>query len=335
MVNMQQQYFNKLSEATRLILQCGNNFFEMKRAADQMYEVYTAISEVNAGNSKDGEIMLASGKAISPGAAAHCLLEFRRTAVFLRGICKAIQSITDKAQDRPVSILYAGCGPYATLVTPLFTLFTPDQLQVDFLDINDTSLSSAEKIVTSLGVEQYVRSYHLEDAATCDLPQGCDCDIVISETMQSCLANEPQIAIMQNLIPQMREDAIFIPEEISIDAYLTDPKQEMDKFFYSEKPKPPVERISLGNVLRFNKECLKGDEFNGEVTIPEDISTCVDLKLFTTVKVFAEELLNDNDSSITMPKKYYEFKKRYAHRVLFWYDQTIVPKIECKVVEFT
>ena len=300
-----------------------------------MYEVYTAISEVNAGNSKDEEIMLASGKAISPGAAAHCLLEFRRTAVFLRGIYKAIQSITWRKQNRPVSIFYAGCGPYATLVTPLFTLFTPDQLQTSFLDINQTSLSSAQKIVTSLGMEKYVRTYHLEDGATCELPPGCDWDIVISETMQACLDNEPQIAIMQNLIPQMREDAVFIPEEISIDGYLTDPKQEMDKYLYSDQPKTPVDRIFLGNILKFNKECLKSNNFNGEVTIPDNISTCIDLKLFTTVKVFADELLSENDSSITMPKKYYEFKERYAHRIRFWYDQTTVPKIECNVTEFT
>ena len=140
---------------------------------------------------------------------------------------------------------------------------------------------------------------------------------------------------MQNLIPQMRDDTIIIPEEISIDAYLTDPKQEMDKFFYSEKPKPPVERISLGNILRINKERLEVEEFNSEVTVPEDISTCVELKLFTTVRVFAEDILYENDSSITMPKKYYEFKKKYARRIKFWYDQTTVPKIDCKVVEYT
>lgn len=329
-----QELFKLLLEAAQAVLHCENDFFVMKKATDRMYELYTSVSEVNAGNLNDGEIMLASGKAISPGAAAHCLLELRRTAVFLRGIFKAIQVCRHKNSDRPVSVFYAGCGPYGALITPLLTIFPPEELQADFLDINQISLTSAKEVIVSLGLEESVRSYILDDAATYTLPKECDYDIIISETMQSCLKNEPQVAIMQNLIPQMRTDAIFIPEMISLDAFMIDPRQEMDKFFYSDTPKPPPERIPLGNILKVDKYSLATEEMSAEVTIPETLSTCVDLQLFTTVKVFGDEYLHENDSSITMPKKFYGFQDRYAKKVRFWYDNSNnIPQIDCAVVE--
>lgn len=328
-----QDLFSLLLEATQDVLYCENDFFVMKQATDRMYELYTSISRVNASNSNDEEIILPSGKAISPGAAAHCLLELRRTAVFLRGIFKAIQFCRDKNPDRPVSIFYAGCGPYGTLVTPLLTIFAPEELQADFLEINQTSLHSAKEVIQSLGLEKSVNSFILGDAATHSLPKQSNYDIIISETMQSCLDNEPQVAIMQNLVPQMRADAIFIPEAISLDAFMTDPRQEMEKFFYSETPKPPPERIPLGNILKVNKYSLATEEMSTEVKIPKKLSTCIDLHLFTTVTVFADEQLKENDTSITRPKKFYEFQVRYANRIRFWYDNSTIPKIDCTVIE--
>lgn len=336
MANKQiQARFNKLSELTRAILHCADDFFVMKQCTDGMYELFTSVSEITADNQNDAEILLESGKAISPAAAAHCLLELLRTAVFLRGIRKAILKCRDKNPDRPVSVFYAGCGPYGTLMTPLLTIFPPEELQADFLDINNTSLTSAKGVIASLGLDRSVRSFILDDAATCALPEQNDYDIVISETMQSCLENEPQVAIMQNLIPQMRNDAIFIPEAISLDAYMTDPRQEMEKFFYSETPKPPPERIPLGNIFTVSKESLATGNMSREVKIPEAISTCIELKLFTTVTVFGDEALKEHDSSITQPKKFYEFRERYAERVRFWYDKSNLPKIDCEVVEQT
>ena len=57
------------------------------------------------------------------------------------------------------------------------------------------------------------------------------------------------------------------------------------------------------------------------------------LKLFTTVTVFKDEVLTDNDSSITLPKLYYNFREQTAQEVEFWYVQGEKPRIESCVVE--
>jgi len=203
--------------ATETLISCGNDFQKMKQSVDSLYELFKSITGIDFTKWSDADIHLPSGKAISAEGAAHCLLEFKRTAIFLRGIKQAIDSKVD-SNKRQVKILYAGCGPYATLITPLLPYYSADRINVTLLDVNSVSLNSAEKLINEFGLGDYIDQFVLDDAATYKVDRLYD--IVISETMQAGLKNEPQVAITQNLIPQCNADAIFIPEQITIDAYL-------------------------------------------------------------------------------------------------------------------
>jgi len=318
----------RLATAARTFLHCGNDLVAMRQAAELMYGVFRTLSGGALDDCTTGTIRRPAGKAIAPGAAAHCLLEFRRTAVFVRGMLKAINAVRKKKRHATVRILYAGCGPYATLVTPLLTHFAPADLQVDLLDIHQKSLHSVRKIIVALGFEGFVGNYLLADAATYRIPEGINYDILLTETVQACLERETQVAIVQNLVPQLPVEAILVPEEIIIDARLTDPQQESAQFFYSEQPRLPPQRILLGEVMRLSRACPDPDGLVGQVAIPAEISPCLVLKLFTTVRVFADEVLREHDSSITLPKKYHDFHQRPVRQILFWYDRTASPKLQ-------
>lgn len=316
------------------LISCADNFILMKQSIDELYRVFSSITGVTVDNlNQDKDIMLPSGKAISTAAAAHCLLEMKRTAVFLRGINKAISIKLSEAKNKPIRILYAGTGPYGTLVIPLLTLYKPGELKVDLIDINPGSLSALYKIIETLGLSSYIGEVHCTNAATFAVTRLYD--IAISETMLACLKNEPQVAIMQNLIPQLPEECIFIPEEISIDACLTNPKMEMERLFYYETEQPPFERQSLGNVFVVSKQKLNSILSPKRILIPGETIAFPVLKLFTTVRVYGNEVLIDNDSSITLPKKFYDFRKQSAREVEFWYVQGERPGIESSIVQHT
>jgi predicted RNA methylase len=320
-----------VKNSTLTILNCTDDFAAMKQSVDTLYEIFSCITGISPAQiDVDKDIMLPSGKAISPSAAAHCLLEMKRTAVFLRGIHKAIlQKISNNA-GKPICILYAGTGPYGTLIVPLLPLFTSKEIQVDLLDINPTSLDALKKLIDELQLNDYIGSACCEDATTFTLSRNYD--IAISETMLACLKNEPQVAVMQNIIPQLQPEAIFIPEEIGINAALTNPKMEQDRLLYYEDEPPPFRRIGLGNVFTVNKQNLDTDRMQKTIEIPDEKDFPV-LKLFTTVKVFGEELLSENDSSITLPVSFYDLRKQPALHIAFWYVQGEKPCIESKIPE--
>jgi len=319
-----------LNQNTQLLLDCGDNAGLMKLAVDKIYKIYSHITgvKIDAIN-QDKDILLPSGKAISTAAAAHCLLEMKRTAIFLRGINKAIIQRLKQAAGKPIRILYAGTGPYGTLLIPLLPLYNSTELKIDMLDINRNSLIALHDLIGTLGLGKYIGDFYCTDATTFTVTKHYD--IVISETMLACLKSEPQVAIMQHLIPQLEYDCIFIPEEISIDASLTNPKMETDRLMYFENEQPPFERVSLGNIFTVNKYRLDSSLYRKTLTITESKDAFPILKLFTTVTVFGDEKLSDNDSSITLPKQYCDFRRQEAQQVEFWYVQGEKPAIECSL----
>ena len=299
----------------------------MKQSVDKLYDIFKTITGIDINDLNHGEIILPSGKAISPSAAAHCLLEMKRTAIFLRGIKKAIDNKI-KIEKRKINILYAGCGPYATLITPLFTIYNLDEIEITLLDINDASLNAAKKLINTLGLGDFINDYILADASVYKVCK--DYDIVISETMQSCLQNEPQVAIMKNLIPQISEKAVFIPEQINIDCYLRNPGKWNEK----EGMHTGAKSMFLESLFLINKSELDINKSRKSINIPNNLNGFVELMLHTTIVVFGDEILKVNDCSLNLPMKFYEFRNRYAKSIEFSYLLTPKPRIDCKVVDF-
>ena len=204
-------------EITHTILFEKENYGKLYEVLHKLHDYYAYVTGIAADHTVDNNIFLPTGKAIAPAQAATCLLDIQRTAVFTRGIYKAIHQLKPSV-DGPINILYAGCGPYATLLTPLTTQFGPHEVQFYMLDINPESLDATKALYQQLQAENYIAGYICDDAATfkIDFPAH----LIVSECMQKALAKEPQVAVMQNLIPQLPEHGIFIPQEISVTALL-------------------------------------------------------------------------------------------------------------------
>ncbi|RPH32611.1 MAG: class I SAM-dependent methyltransferase [Bacteroidales bacterium] len=299
----------------------------MKQSADCLYEVFSSITGIDMNNLGVGDIHLPSGKAISPSGAAHCLLEMKRTAIFLRGIKQAIDSTVSNGNTL-VRILYAGCGPYATLITPLLHYYSADKIRVTFLDINSESLIAAEKLLKELELGEYAEGFVLADAAVYKVDQPYD--IVISETMQAGLKKEPQVAIMQNLIPQCKPDTIFIPEQITIDVYL----RKRGIWDGDQLLEEGGEINHLCKLFSVNKISLDCSKYRKVVTLPQTFNKPYDLLLYTTIKVFGNEVLGLNDCSLNMPIRYVELRDNCPKSIEFWYNQSNKPKIESKNLDY-
>ncbi|WDF53943.1 hypothetical protein [Mucilaginibacter sp. KACC 22063] len=281
-----------ISSATQTLL-FDDNYLHITDALKQLHSVFAKSTGVKAGDINDDDIMLPTGKAISTIKAAHCLMEIERTRRFLKGIFKAITQLLEQKKDVPVTILYAGCGPYATLLTPLTSMFTSEQVKFIFLDINPFSLEAAKQLYNDLQLQDYVIDFVCTDATTYQVQENID--LFLSETMLNGLRREPQLAIMDNIIPQLDPDAIVIPAEITINAVLTRWEEERNGFF-NENYVPA--RIHAGTVYKTSREF----ELPKPVTINVPASkTHNHLNLFTEIRVFDNEMLHPYSTSLTIP----------------------------------
>jgi hypothetical protein len=290
-----------------------------------MHALFSRICELEASlpSSEDShETLLTTGKAISPLDAGRCVLDFARTAKFLRGVRVAIDEAQSRFPGETTHVLYAGCGPFAPLVLPLATVLKTGQAQFTLLDIHRRSLRHVRRIVEALGLSSFVRRYVQCDATVYDHGHESPMHVLVIETMQKALAKEPQVAIAMNLVPQMSEKGILIPERITLTAALADVNAEiLGRPTEGEAPEvldgseARRQRVILGVPFELSAESARvfgrlsfRDASSGTVCLPARTvqtrppsSDTQHLAVLTTITVLDPIVIGDYESGLTYP----------------------------------
>lgn len=305
-----------LKRITDALLEPADDFISIHKATEDLYQLFLQVTAIDWKKPEHSEaLLLPDGKAIGPAWAAFCIKDIYRTKRFLRGIYLAIRDMQEKNPGKPVRVLYAGTGPFATLAIPLTTVFKPEEVQFTLLEINPESIRILQQVIEVFEAGAFVRNL-LECDATC---YQADPDylfqIMVVEVMQNALQHEPQLAITLNLAPQLAETGIFIPERITVEAGLLDPKKDMERMLNLDGFDPDYYRI-LQTLIELDKysaaqlaALLKTAHQPGElpeisVDIPFDMPLSFkQLSLFTTIQVYQTEQLVLGQSALNNPQK--------------------------------
>ncbi|MBL0145741.1 MAG: hypothetical protein IPP48_08245 [Chitinophagaceae bacterium] len=294
---------DKLAAITKIIIDPTLNYSTLRDGCNALMDFfYKAVSfEETAITNK--HVYTQTGLAVSPYSAAFCIIDILRTRNFLLAVKTAIEDKLKAQPNKPVVILYAGTGPFATLVTPLTTLFSPKQLRLVLMDINEHSIGYLKKIITVLNIEKYVVDIIKADAAVHKIEECHQPDILLSETMKPGLDKEPQVSIITNLLPQCKQNVILMPQSISIELVLK-----------GNRANNKNEICCLAKLLTFDadmaiKLATQTENipiFSSGITItipPPTSSSFTELVLETQIQLYGNNYLNRNETSLTIPLK--------------------------------
>lgn len=261
---------------------------------------------------KKNEQFTNGGIALSSFHASICIDDALRTARFIKSVYSAILALQERFPNQKSTILYAGCGPYATLLLPLLPLFSIDDLDIILLDINKSSILSVKKIIAAIGLEQYKIQTVQADATKYKKPDSCTIHLLITETMFKALLMEPQVLVTKNLVPQLDPNGILIPQEINLsfgysffanEAFLQDIDSMNVAFFTNFHQNQKNHLFTINKNLDF-VEKLDSDSCKIEsdfFKLPRDFSSNPDICIYTEIKIFDNFKLNTAQSYITNP----------------------------------
>lgn len=255
------------------------------------------------------EQQVSGGIALSPVEAARCLEDYIRTARFIRGSYFAIKELLIRFPLEKIQVLYAGCGPLATLLLPLLPLFKKEQLAVTLLDINTYSTRSVERLVNTLQLDGYIQSIICTDASSYKHPEGKALHMILTETMFYALVREPQVTVTTNLTPQLHPEGLLIPEEITVSMRFGFLASEVA---FREGQIPSATDVSQNKeqreifpVFSLNKKTQSGNGFftftSKWFPVPDSYNQCPDVCLLTSVSIFNNILIAPGESLITNP----------------------------------
>ena len=279
------------------------DFVELKAATLAFKRYLQELAPLDLSNEVyRSDIHLEAGLAIATEWAVRCVDDLERTKTFIKGTAEAIEDRLHQ-QEGPVHLLYAGTGPYATLVLPLLSVFTPAQLQLTLIEINDQSYQSIRHIFNQPAFASYTQEILKGDASTLQLTQPENYDILLSETMKNTLNREPQVPITVNLLRQLRPDALLVPQRITVELATMDIKDQ--EMFWIQKPNP------VGILMESSREAL-AEQLNADIagmTFPEVMVEIAEerlkgkstLALITEIHIFGTQYLRFNKSGLTIP----------------------------------
>lgn len=311
-------YVTQLKNYSKAILKEGDFHEELAPAIIGLSDMLFELAQV--GSESDDErnhIDTDNGSAIGVFWAARCIKEIFRTQRFARGLLAAINDVKRLKKDEPVHVLYAGTGPFATLALPIMASFSPQEVQFTLLEINPKSYEMLQHVIKEFGFDAYVHHIEITDATQWNIGSN-HIDVVVSETMNRALIKEPQVSIMLNLASQLPTSVIFIPQEIKVslcqeegnlDSLKIDDLMVFDKNYIFE-----VIRRSEKRNWNFEEKIL-------DITF----SSTTKLQYQTEIKVYKDNFLGYNDSSLNFPEKLKTKDLSGQKKIKFKYSSLGVP----------
>jgi len=308
---MRKQIQADLSNIADVLRKETLNYKELSESINEFQEIVSGIHSFR----KNGEIEslhFDNGMALGTSNAAMCLKDCMRTKMFVKGIIEAIDTLASKSMGA-IHILYAGTGPYATLLLPVLAKYSSERVKCSLLEVNASTFESMKAVIKECGFEDFVVEYIHADATQFEIDNPKSIDILVSETMQRALDSEQQVPIVMNLLPQLRSDAILIPEKIDVSAV----QMRIDWMHATKtgdafcKQLGSVIELSRNEIERMTAGLKNGEQiqFSSKVFTVSSASlkTHNELSLLTEIQIFDTTWLRTFDSGLTVPKGVYSF----------------------------
>lgn len=286
------------------ILREGDDFYTCDAALDKLAGIFGELTQISVFDDENSSrnTLLKEGNAISPVQAAKCLRQSIRTRQFWLAILAAIENqLTEHGEIR---ILYAGTGPYGTILLPLLPFIKQQSIRLVCIDIHEENIVAINRIIAVLQPELKQLDLICADATKWQPEPGQSFDLIISETMNAYLHREPQVSIFAHLEQFLTTTGHLIPQKIIVEAWLSDHRH----YDVKEREVKVHSASKLQQLVCLDRELSRtirqqhSEYLTAELQLPKHKLFLRSLELRTDITIFKEITLTLNQCSLNSPK---------------------------------
>ncbi len=293
-IQINPDFSDTLNGVTSIVLDDLSTPIDLRNACQSLLRTLDTIHSIDENrNELSPDLLLTNGKAVNALSALHCLIDYKRTTSFIRGVYKAIKEQQKIKPGKKIHLCYAGTGPYAPLILPSIFRFTPAEIEFTLMEIIPETFHLLQKSIEVLGISPWIKQSLMVDGTQFQFEDKDRPDIILSETMQLALRKEMQVPLTINLCPQLAENGVFIPQNINVSLGTLD-----------RQSNSILNKIDLINLKSIGGKCpsnqfevftIKLSDFSATEPLQEQ------LYFFTEINVYEGEKISHKQSGLTMP----------------------------------
>ncbi len=183
-------------------------------APGELFKLYL-LSLVNDPQSILSKASLTPEGSLHVSESVHCIEDEARTKKFLSAVDFAVHRLAQSVNG-PIEVIDAGCGGLP--IQAIQAALSNPNVHVTALELNPAAIEMAQQIIERVGLKDRITIVRA-DATT--YQPDVKPHLIISETIQAGLTNEPIVQILKNLQPHLQPGGLTIPESIEINCGIT------------------------------------------------------------------------------------------------------------------
>ncbi len=186
---------------------------------------------------------------LAPEGSIACLRDEVRTKFFLLAIREAIKGMVSEGKE-VIEVCDAGTGAFPVMA--LYAALCSDRVRCTALELNPHSAKAARQIIEAFGLENRI-DLHETNAITFTPDPDRPIDVLVSETMNVALTDEPMVDIMKNLRPHVRDGGVILPSRVDVKAAIVSREEYLQPTQYARPGRliQPIVRSTWHDVARY------------------------------------------------------------------------------------
>ena len=303
---------------------------ELSRYLERTFELQKEIFDTLdiEDNLKRKRFVSKSGNIIAPEHCIHTIKDTLRVRSYIRSVHFALKELVSKFPGETIHIVYPACGPFAPLLLPLIKKYKEEKiyqnsLKATLIDMQKGAALTLQALIAELNIGEYIEDIFEMDALDYYPKESQKIHMVVLEALNHGFTKEGHLVLSKHFIPLMEKGGIFLPQKVTIKAFLNEPNDEYvnqwkdvetcrETFRDEEILK---QRTVLGDVLTLTQENIKNLKEVPSTDPNVKLIECATLRIPTPIgeytkqyllfsaclDIYAGEKLGEYDSGISHP----------------------------------